>query len=148
MERKDFLKKFAVGGSILFAAPALFNACSDGTDEVIDDKNNNNNPPPATNNDIIVDLNHADFAALKTVGGFAYKGEIIIIRSSDIQYLALSKVCTHEGCTVEYTHDNTELICGCHQSKFTTTGSVTSGPAPTSLKKYSATVVGDTLKIS
>ena len=142
MERKDFIKKVAFGGSILFAAPVLLNACSDGNDEVIDDENNN------TNKGIIVDLNSDTFAALKTVGGYAYKGEIIIARVSETEYIALSSVCTHQGCTVEYASDSTEIICPCHQSKFTTAGSVTNGPALTNLKKYTTKVEGSTLTIT
>ena len=144
MERKDFIKKFAVGGSVLLAAPAIFNACSDPTEEIIQEEENNNPNP----NDIVVDLNHADYSALKTVGGYAYNGNIIIIRSGDTQYIALSKLCTHEGCTVTYTHANTTVPCGCHGSTFNTSGTVTNGPATSNLKKYVTVVEGTNLKIS
>ncbi|MBT3385782.1 MAG: Rieske (2Fe-2S) protein [Prolixibacteraceae bacterium] len=145
MERKDFIKKFAVGGSILMAAPAVFNACSDPAEEIIQEEEENNTTNP---NDIVVDLNHTDFTELKTVGGYAYSGDIIIFRSGDTQYVALSKICTHEGCTVTYSHDNSEVPCACHGSKFSTTGSVTNGPATTSLKKYTTKVDGTNLIIS
>ena len=145
MERKDFIKKFAVGGSVLFAAPAVFNACSDPAEEIIQDEEENNNTNP---NDIIVDLNHVNYSELKTVGGYAYSGEIIIFRSGDTQYVALSKICTHEGCTVTYSHTDSEVPCACHGSKFSTTGSVTNGPATSNLKKYTVKLEGTTLKIS
>jgi len=141
MERKQFIRNFAVGGSLLLTAPMLFNACSDDTDDIIDDENNNGN-------DITVDLNHADFAALKTVGGFAYKGDIIIVRSSESAYIALSKICTHQGCTVAFNSSNNDLVCPCHGSKFSISGTVTNGPAATNLKQYSVKVTGNTLTIS
>src|SRR6056297_1405704 len=124
MERKEFLQKFAVGGSLLLTAPVLFNSCSDGNDDVIDDEENSD--------DITVDLNHSDYSALGAVGGFAYKGDIIVIRSGETSYIALSKVCTHQGCDVSYNHDDGELPCPCHESRFSTSGAVLQGPATTS----------------
>lgn len=141
MERKEFIQKFAIGGSLLLTAPVLFNSCGDGNDEVIDDKNNSDKGTK-------IDLNNPSYSALKTVGGFAYAGDIIIIRSSDTAYIALSKICTHEGCTVTYNHDNKQLPCPCHGSVFTNTGSVVTGPAQTSLKVYSVKKEGDILTIT
>lgn len=138
MERKDFIQKFAIGGSILLTSPLLFNACSDGTDDVIDDKNNG----------IEVDLNHNDFAELKDVGGFAYTGDIIVIRSGESSYIALSKVCTHQGCTVTYNHANSQLPCPCHGSVFSSSGAVVNGPAESNLKTYSVKKEGDKLTIT
>jgi cytochrome b6-f complex iron-sulfur subunit len=137
MERRKFFRNFAVGGSLLLTAPVLFNSCSDDSP---DDNNNN------TAN--TVDLTSPDYAALKTVGGFAYKGDIIIIRSTDTVYLALSKVCTHSQCTVTYNSTTKDIPCPCHGSKFTTTGAVVTGPATSPLKKYSVTQNGNILTIS
>jgi cytochrome b6-f complex iron-sulfur subunit len=137
MERRKFFRNFAVGGSLLLTAPVLFNSCSDDSP---DDNNNN------TAN--TVDLTSPDYAALKTVGGFAYKGDIIIIRSTDTVYLALSKVCTHSQCTVTYNSTTKDMPCPCHGSKFTTTGAVVTGPATSPLKKYSVTQNGNILTIS
>jgi cytochrome b6-f complex iron-sulfur subunit len=142
MERKEFIKKFAVGGSILLTAPVLFNACSD--DDTPDNEDNGGNNP----NEIIIDLGLPAYSDLGTIGGSANKSDIVIIRSSDTSYIALSNVCTHNGCTVGYEHAGTELVCPCHGSKFNTSGAVTNGPAPTSLKKYNVTKIGNTLKIT
>ena len=140
MERRRFFRNFAIGGSLLLTAPVLFNSCSDDSSE---DENNNNN-----NSGNTVDLSDPAYANLKTVGGFAYKGDIIIIRSSDTVYLALSKVCTHSQCTVTYNSTNKDIPCPCHGSKFTTTGAVITGPATSPLKKYSVTQNGNILTIS
>jgi cytochrome b6-f complex iron-sulfur subunit len=138
MERKDFIQKFAIGGSILLTSPFLFNACSDDTDDILDEKNNG----------VKVDLNHNNFSALKNVGGFAYTGDIIVIRSGENSYIALSKICTHEGCTVTYNHANSQLPCPCHGSVFSATGTVVNGPANTNLKTYSVKKDGDILTIT
>src|SRR6056297_1145315 len=99
MERKDFLQKFAIGGSILLTAPVLLNSCSDGTDDAMDDVDNGNDDDAVT-----IDLTSDDFSDLGTVGGYAYSGNIIIIRSGSDSYLAFSKICTHNQCPVTYNH--------------------------------------------
>jgi cytochrome b6-f complex iron-sulfur subunit len=140
MERKDFLKKFAIGGSILFTAPMLFTACSD--DETPEE---NETPNP---NEILVDLSHADFSALGAVGGYAYKNNIIVFRTGNDTYMALSKLCTHSQCTITYSHSDGDLPCPCHGSRFTTSGAVTNGPAQTNLKSYTVKKDGNTLKLT
>jgi len=137
MERRKFFRNFAVGGSLLLTAPVLFNSCSDDSD---DEKT------PAGG--ITVDLTDPTFAALKTVGGFAYKGDIIIIRSTDTVYLALSKVCTHSNCTVTYNPSSKDIPCPCHGSKFSTEGAVLSPPANSPLKKYNVKQDGNILTIT
>jgi cytochrome b6-f complex iron-sulfur subunit len=142
MERRKFFRNFAVGGSLLLTAPMIFNACSD--DSGNDDNNNNNNNPDG----ITVDLTDPAYAALKTVGGFAYKNDIIVIRSTETVYVALSKVCTHSQCTVAYNSSNNNLPCPCHGSLFSINGTVVNGPAPTALKKYDVKQNGNILTIS
>jgi cytochrome b6-f complex iron-sulfur subunit len=142
MERRKFFRNFAIGGSLLLTAPVLFNSCSDDSE---DDNNNNNNN---TGGSITVDLNDPAYAALKTVGGYAYKGDIIIIRSTDTVYLALSKLCTHSNCTVTYNSSSKDIPCPCHGSKFNTEGAVMNGPATTALKKYNVKQDGNILTIT
>ncbi len=142
MERRKFFRNFAIGGSLLLTAPVLFNSCSDDSE---DDNNNNNNNTGGGNT---VDLNDPAYAALKTVGGYAYKGDIIIIRSTDTVYLALSKLCTHSNCTVTYNSSSKDIPCPCHGSKFNTDGAVLNGPATSALKKYNVKQEGNILTIS
>jgi cytochrome b6-f complex iron-sulfur subunit len=143
MERKDFIKKFAFGGSILLTAPMIFSACS--KDEIQPPEEE---PGDGNSNEIVVNLDEAAYADLKNVGGFAYKGDIIIFRTSETSYLALSKLCTHSQCTITYNHTTGNMPCPCHGSTFTTDGAVTKGPAASNLKKYSVTKDGNLLKIT
>lgn len=142
MERKDFIKKFAIGGSILFVVPTFLESCSNGNDEIINDPGNGNK------NEIVVDLTQSANSNLKTVGGFVYVNNLIIIRTSDSQYTALSKICTHQGCTVTYNSSNNNVPCPCHGSLYNINGTVVNGPAPESLKQYSVKVEGNLLKIT
>ncbi len=141
MERKNFIKQFALGGSILLTAPVLFNSCSE--DDDMEPTNNNN-----SGNEITVDLTSTTYATLGTVGGYAYKGDIIIFRTGETSYMALSKICTHQGCTVTYSHDNGNIPCACHGSLFNTGGTVLQGPAASNLKKYTVSKDGDILTIT
>ena len=140
MKRDQFIKQFAIGGSILLTAPVLFNSCSDDMEDIQNEEQNNNS---ATLN-----LTDGAYAALGTVGGYVYKDNMIVIRLTDSNYIALSKICTHQGCDVSYSHSKNELPCPCHGSRFDTSGQVLQGPASTSLKKYQVVKEGDLLKIS
>ncbi len=134
MERKKFIKKFAIGGSILFAAPTFLDSCAIGDDEIF-------------LNDTIIDLTISEFSALGNVGGYAYKDDLIIIRTSESQYTALSKICTHQGCTVIYEDSSNLVPCPCHGSLYNISGGVVNGPATQSLKKYTVIIDGNTLVI-
>lgn len=144
MNRKEFFTKALIGGGLIFLAPTILNSCSKSEDPAPSSGGNNNGGTTGTT----IDLSSNDFSALKNVGGYAYSGDIIIIRTGTSTYLALSKVCTHQSCTVAYNSSSTNIECPCHGSKFSTTGAVIQGPAPSSLKTYNVTVSGTTLKIS
>jgi len=143
MERSKFIRNFLAGGGLLLAAPAFISSCS--KEEL---ENGDENNPSGSGSGIEIDLNGMAYSGLKTAGGFAYYENIIIIRTSDSQYTALSKICTHQSCTVAYSNSSKEVICPCHGSKFDSNGGVLAGPATAALKKYTVTVSGNTLKIS
>ena len=71
----------------------------------------------------------------------------IIINVPDKGFIALSKVCTHLGCLVEYDKPGKRLQCPCHAGAFSLTGNVLSGPPPKPLRKYSVKVEGEDIVI-
>jgi cytochrome b6-f complex iron-sulfur subunit len=117
------------GGADL--APATTTACSGGT---------------------CIDLTDAANAALVDVGGTmsfdADDDTILVARVSDTEVIALSAVCTHAGCIVDYNTAANLVECGCHGSEFSTTGTVVRGPANRALKQYTATLDGTTITIA
>jgi cytochrome b6-f complex iron-sulfur subunit len=99
-----------------------------------------------------IDLTDAANADLTEVGGTmafdAANDTILVARISDTEVIALSAVCTHAGCIVDYNASAQRIDCGCHGSEFATDGSVLRGPASSPLKMYAATLSGTTITIT
>lgn len=72
--------------------------------------------------------------------------KIFVMRTSATELQALSAVCTHAGCTVDW-DGSTQFNCACHGSQFSSTGAVVRGPAAVALKKFTATLDADVLTI-
>ena len=68
---------------------------------------------------------------------------VIIINRPGKGFIALSKVCTHLGCLVEYEKDKNRLICPCHAGTYDLEGNVLSGPPPRPLPKIPLKVEGE-----
>ena len=88
---------------------------------------------------------------LEKVGGFVLlkdtpEGEILVVRSGDDQYSALSNVCPHKQCHVEV-KSSALIQCPCHQSAYKTDGTYISGPANASLRKFQVRVEGDVITV-
>jgi cytochrome b6-f complex iron-sulfur subunit len=78
-------------------------------------------------------------------------GNVIVIRTalgnSASSFVALSNICTHQGCTVNYAQNQNSLVCPCHGATFNTNGGVTQGPASSALTRYLVAVNGNTLTV-
>ena len=71
----------------------------------------------------------------------------IIINVPDKGYVAVSRVCTHLGCLVQYDKKGKRLICPCHAGVFDLEGKVLSGPPPKPLENIPLKVEGGNLVI-
>ncbi|NOZ25698.1 MAG: ubiquinol-cytochrome c reductase iron-sulfur subunit [Nitrospirae bacterium] len=69
----------------------------------------------------------------------------IIINRPGKGYIALSKVCTHLGCLVEFNKEKGSLICPCHAGEFNLDGKVLSGPPPKPLAEFPLRVEGESI---
>ena len=67
---------------------------------------------------------------------------LIVFRDKQGYFYALSSVCTHLGCILEWKelgipgHPEGVIACPCHGSIFNKTGDVIGGPAPRSLDRF------------
>ncbi len=86
-------------------------------------------------NDIVVNLKDAKNSALAKVGGSIFlDDDNMLIRTSQTQFVAVSLICKHKGCTVELTGN--KFVCPCHGSEYDINGKVTEGPAKKNLDTY------------
>lgn len=51
---------------------------------------------------------------------------------------AVSRICTHLGCRLDFSEEENLLVCPCHQSRFTLQGERVAGPARDDLKVFMA----------
>ena len=67
---------------------------------------------------------------------------LYVVRDERDGFYALSSVCTHLGCLVNWLPDTTSgymggrIACPCHGSLYSPKGNVLSGPAPRALDRY------------
>jgi cytochrome b6-f complex iron-sulfur subunit len=71
----------------------------------------------------------------------------VIINRSDKGFIALSRVCTHLGCLVDYNRGERRLLCPCHAGNFDLEGNVLSGPPPKPLKAIPLRIDGENIII-
>jgi Rieske Fe-S protein len=72
----------------------------------------------------------------------------ILILTPDGQYHALSAVCTHLGCTVQYRPDLHEIWCPCHNGIYGINGQNISGPPPRPLTVFDVHLQGGDIVVS
>jgi Rieske Fe-S protein len=75
----------------------------------------------------VISLDDSNNATLAEIGGAMYYNvetlnnglDFIIIRVDETEFLALSSICTHQGCQVSLpTIDTPNIVCPCHMAEF------------------------------
>lgn len=146
--RREFIvNNLKMAGALTLGtyAVSFLNSCSDSSNPA---------SPNNSNAEITVNIAEAANSNLQNIGGsIAIAGNdldgkgILIIRKNETEFTALSRNCTHQGCTIPNFSDGIST-CPCHGSKFNTTGGVVNGPAQSSLKSYAATLNGNIITIT
>ncbi len=75
------------------------------------------------------------------------RGRFYLARLEDGGFLALSRKCTHLGCTVPWVSGEKKFICPCHASAFDIRGEVISPPAPQALDIYYVFIENNIVKV-
>ena len=75
------------------------------------------------------------------------KDKFYLIRLKDGGFLALSRKCTHLGCTVPWISEKARFECPCHGSAFDIRGEVTRPPAPRALDIYALHIQNNVVRV-
>ena len=72
---------------------------------------------------------------------FEYAGSsAVLVKTKSGEMVALSAVCTHLGCIVQWVKEKQQFLCPCHGGQFATDGTVLGGPPPRPLAKIPITL--------
>jgi cytochrome b6-f complex iron-sulfur subunit len=79
---------------------------------------------------------------------FQYAGSAaVLLKPRGGNLIALSAVCTHLGCIVQWQKDQQEFLCPCHAGHYTAEGKVISGPPPKPLQKLPIMIANGTVTV-
>ncbi|HYL63173.1 MAG TPA: Rieske 2Fe-2S domain-containing protein [Candidatus Methylomirabilis sp.] len=72
----------------------------------------------------------------------------VLVMTAEGEYRALSAVCTHLSCTVQYRNDLRQIWCACHNGLYDLNGRNISGPPPRPLEAFQVHIRGDEIVVS
>ena len=137
MDRRKFFKSScALCGTAIVGSLAFLDSCSKGGVS-----------PGAGNVNFTLDLSQSANSALKSSGGSVISHNVIVVNTGG-SIIALSDICTHQGCHVFYNKSGNDFVCPCHGGTYNINGQVIAGPPPAPLKKYKVSQNGNILTIS
>lgn len=136
MDRKDFLSQVGNGAAALLV-PFCIGGISGCT------KTDSTTSAPS-NVDFKLDVSTGTLAKN---GGYLVSNGVIVARTNTGSLIAVSAACTHQGTNVYYNVSGNSFICPNHNANFSADGTVTKGPASTSLTKYNTALIGNSLRV-
>jgi len=71
----------------------------------------------------------------------------VLVRKKGGELVALSAVCTHLGCIVQWEKDRQDFLCPCHAGHYSPDGAVTAGPPPKPLAKIPFVVANGAITV-
>lgn len=72
----------------------------------------------------------------------------LLLMTAEGEYHALSAVCTHLSCTVQYRNDLHQIWCACHNGLYDLNGRNISGPPPRPLEAFQVHIRGDEIVVN
>jgi cytochrome b6-f complex iron-sulfur subunit len=76
------------------------------------------------------------------------QGQFYLACLDDGSFLAISRACTHLGCSVPWDEEQHKFICPCHGSTFNLRGEVLSAPAPRPLDIFPVRIENRIVKVN
>ena len=145
MNRKDFLKNASAATVLAYFGLSLESCSSDSEDTTPMTGNPNNDQ---TNEAITFELTESPFSDLQQDGGWLlHPNENILLVNVGGSISAFTSVCTHSGCTRNWTFPSDLFECTCHGSRFDTNGQVVRGPAGSPLARINVSQDGNTVTL-
>ena len=145
MKRRQFLG--SLGSPVLAVCAVCMGACSKSSDGSSSTPTIPPIVPPAT-----VDFTINLSTSLLTVGSSLIQDGVIVVRLSTgntvSSFTAVQVACTHEGTAIGFNSSSNDFVCPNHGSRFSTSGTVTNGPAGSALKKYNMVITGSSMKVT
>jgi cytochrome b6-f complex iron-sulfur subunit len=96
--------------------------------------------------DSIMEAGHVESFAPNSVTAFV-RGRFYLCRMDDGGFLAISRKCTHLGCTIPWDDKEKQFACPCHGSVFDIRGEVINPPAPRALDTYHLFIENQMVKV-
>ena len=147
--RRNLLKIGAISAVsfVITACTKAVSSSSSPTSEAVVEETQTPSTPeqtPSQGGEVVI----AQDSALVAGEGFNFKAndgtDAILFKTKDEKVYALSRICSHERCSVEFDLSQNILICLCHGATFEATdGNVISGPTQRGLKKINVKIDGD-----
>jgi cytochrome b6-f complex iron-sulfur subunit len=75
------------------------------------------------------------------------RGNFYLARLEDGGFLALSRTCTHLGCTVPWVQAEARFVCPCHSSTFDIAGNVIAPPATRALDLFRIAIENNVITV-
>jgi cytochrome b6-f complex iron-sulfur subunit len=95
----------------------------------------------------LIEAGSVDSFTSGTVTAFP-RGHFYLARLEDGGFLAISRTCTHLGCTVPWVEKEKNFACPCHASTFDISGDVINSPAPRALDIFQIFIENNVVKVN
>jgi cytochrome b6-f complex iron-sulfur subunit len=136
--RRSFLSKLWIGLGLVALAEVVA--------VVFTFLRSNKSQPRGENSHAMVTAGAVTTFEVNSVTAFV-RGRFYLARLEDGGFLALSRKCTHLGCTVPWVEKEMKFVCPCHASAFDITGEVINAPAPRPLDIYPIVIENNVVKV-
>jgi cytochrome b6-f complex iron-sulfur subunit len=136
--RRSFLNKLWIGLGLVALAEVVA--------VVFSFLRSNKSKPRGVDSQAMVTAGAVNTFEVNSVTAFV-RGRFYLARLEDGGFLALSRKCTHLGCTVPWVEKEKKFACPCHGSAFDITGEVISSPAPRPLDIYPVFIENNVVKV-
>ena len=114
-------------------------------------KNPNSSSPPASSQAPGTAIGRTNQVPVGQAGQFtdpASGNPAWVVHTSANDFAAFSAVCTHAGCTVQYSASNMQFVCPCHGGTYDArTGRVLAGPPPSPLQSIPVHIVNGEIRV-